>query len=99
MFIITPELLQTIGFKYDKFPDGFFWHITASTDAEKVRLSKALGMAEDVVEDIPDDVIIQTDDGLTDWQYVYGADAGPMTYKGVVECISYLAKELGVSNR
>ena len=86
---ITTEMLEKYGFKHEKFPDGWFWHTEPDTKV-RLKLSKILGYQASSLEDIPDDFIIQTDDSLIDWQFVYGADVGSMSYKEVVETLNYL---------
>lgn len=86
---ITTEMLEKYGFKYEKFPDGWFWHMEPDTKI-RLKLSKILGYQESCLEDIPDAFIIQTDNNLVDWQFAYGMDAGSMSYKEVVETMNYL---------
>lgn len=91
---ITKHRLKALNFKHEQFPDGWFWYLEPDSSETELRkkLSYALGYAEDVDEDIADTIILQVDDTLQNWQYIYDADAGPLSVEDAEQVLSAIAK-------
>lgn len=67
---ITKDLLIQCKFKYEEFPDGFFWHLSPQDEKGKTRLARAIGLCQYDSYDYPDTVILQCDERLQNWTYV-----------------------------
>ena len=87
---ITQALLRQLGFKHEKFPDGWFWFLNPQDEVGMLRLSKAMGFEETIAADLPDTILLQVDDALEIWQYVYGAEVGNLNNDEAVAVISDL---------
>lgn len=90
---ITQALLQQLGFKHEKFPDGWFWFLNPQDEVGMLRLSKAMGFEETIAADLPDTIILQVDDALEIWNYVYGAEVGNLNNNVAVAVLSDLVNE------
>lgn len=68
--------LEWLGFKYEEFPDGWFWHLSPKTVGGKIRLAKALGLEDVVKNGPPDTVVLRANKDGSDWDYFFGDEGG-----------------------
>lgn len=87
---ISIERLRALHFRHEQFPDGWFWYLEPDSNETGLRkkISCALGYPEDVDEDIADTIILQVDDALQNWQYVYDADVGSLSVEEAERVLS-----------
>lgn len=87
---VTSNILRRLGFKYDEFSDGYFWHFTPSDDFGKLKLANAMGFSDYDQYDPPDTVILQCDTDFKNWQYVCDGDYGNLSNEEALEIISLM---------
>lgn len=90
MDTINSEVLSALGFRHEEFPDGWFWYLHPETERDILALSIALGMAGSEADALPDTVILQCDDTLTNWSYVYGPEVGSLSVAEAEDILSLL---------
>lgn len=88
---VTKELLEQLGFQHSQFPDGWFWYLSPDTDEGIRELGMALGFIQSDVDELPDTIILQCEDTITAWDYVYGPEVGPLTAEAAETVLARLA--------
>lgn len=93
MVKLTDGILKQIGFKYEKFPDGYFFHLYPQGDADKLKLALLMGFSDYDECDPPDTVILQCDTEFKNWQYVCDGDYGALCEREALEIVEVLNGE------
>lgn len=84
------DILSGIGFKFEEFPDGYFWHLSPKDNFKKIELAIAIGFDDYDEYDPPDTVILQCNAEFENWQYVCDADYGSLSTNEATKIIEKL---------
>lgn len=90
---ITKDLLTQCKFKYEEFPDGFFWYLSPQDDNEKTRLARAIGLCQYDEYDCPDTVILQCDSSFQNWTYVCDGNVDQLNQEEIENILQELIQE------
>lgn len=82
--------LISLNFKYEEFPDGWFWYLAPDDIAGKFALAAALGECVFSAEDLPDPLILQVDSSLKHWSFVCGCNLGDLEEAEVTKILERL---------
>lgn len=88
---ITTAILQSKGFSHEEFPDGWYWFIKPVADTEQSKyVAEALGYESLDVAMVDDEIIVQVDDSLEHWSFVFGSDSGDMEIETAQQLLAQL---------
>lgn len=86
--------LASLGFERKEYSDGWFWVLYPDAEEEKIWLSKALGLGDEIWDGPPDTVFLQISEAGSGWSYCFDADYGNLEEREALDVLDTLEESL-----